>query len=152
MVPELHPDVWGVRKKIQMTNFTMPNNISSMKYALKSVPGLHPDVCIKDQKLWPESHLPCTDRQIRNGQESLLILSSFLLFLDDSSQCTAKASLEKGSSWPPEAIPYGVSHTRPLLATPWTRPTPWTQPQVPLGGQPPLTIRLLKKDALLLSR
>ena len=23
-----------------MTNFTMPNNISSMKYALKSVPGL----------------------------------------------------------------------------------------------------------------
>ena len=23
-----------------MTNFTMPNNISSMKYALKAVPGL----------------------------------------------------------------------------------------------------------------
>ena len=35
MVPELHPDVQGVRKKFQMTNFTMPNNISSMKYALK---------------------------------------------------------------------------------------------------------------------
>ena len=30
----------GVRQKFQMTNFTMPNNISSMKYALKSVPGL----------------------------------------------------------------------------------------------------------------
>ena len=30
----------GVRKKFQMTNFTMPNNVSSMKYALKSVPGL----------------------------------------------------------------------------------------------------------------
>ena len=29
--------VW---KKFQMTNFTMPNKISSMKYALKSVPGL----------------------------------------------------------------------------------------------------------------
>ena len=29
-----------VRKKFQMTNFTMPNNICSMKYALKSVPGL----------------------------------------------------------------------------------------------------------------
>ena len=28
-----------VRKKFQMTNFTMPNNSSSMKYALKSVPG-----------------------------------------------------------------------------------------------------------------
>ena len=40
MVPELHPDVREVRKKFQMTNFTMPNNISSMKYAQKSVPGL----------------------------------------------------------------------------------------------------------------
>ena len=40
MVPELQPDVQGVCKKFQMTNFTMPNNISSMKYALKSVPGL----------------------------------------------------------------------------------------------------------------
>ena len=30
----------GVRKKFQMTNFTMPNNVSSMKYSLKSVPGL----------------------------------------------------------------------------------------------------------------
>ena len=40
MAPELHPDVWMVPKKVQMTNFTMPNNISSMKYSLKSVPGL----------------------------------------------------------------------------------------------------------------
>ena len=30
----------GVWKKFQMTNFNMPNNVSSMKYALKSVPGL----------------------------------------------------------------------------------------------------------------
>ena len=30
----------GVRKKFQMTNFIMPNNTSSLKYALKSVPGL----------------------------------------------------------------------------------------------------------------
>ena len=29
-----------VTKKFQMTNFTMPNNSCSMKYALKSVPGL----------------------------------------------------------------------------------------------------------------
>ena len=28
-----------VRKKFQMTNFTMPDNSCSMKYALKSVPG-----------------------------------------------------------------------------------------------------------------
>ena len=40
MAPGPHPDVQGVRKKFQMTNFTMANNISSMKYALKSVPGL----------------------------------------------------------------------------------------------------------------
>ena len=30
----------GVRKKFQMTSFIMPNNSCSMKYALKSVPGL----------------------------------------------------------------------------------------------------------------
>ena len=40
MAPELHPDVWRVRKKFQMTNLTMPNHISSMKYSLNSVPGL----------------------------------------------------------------------------------------------------------------
>ena len=32
--------VVGVSKKFQMTNLNMLNNISSMKYALKSVPGL----------------------------------------------------------------------------------------------------------------
>ena len=32
--------VGRVWKKFQMTNFYMPNNVSSMKYALKSVPGL----------------------------------------------------------------------------------------------------------------
>ena len=41
MAPNLHPDVWrGVWKKFQMTNSVMPNNNCSMKYALKSVPGL----------------------------------------------------------------------------------------------------------------
>ena len=29
-----------VMKKFQMTHFDMPNNVSSMKYALKSIPGL----------------------------------------------------------------------------------------------------------------
>ena len=32
--------VGGVWKKFQMTNFSMPNNISSLICALKSVPGL----------------------------------------------------------------------------------------------------------------
>ena len=39
MVPDLHPDVWGP-EKIQMTNLTMPNNFSFIKYAEKSAPGL----------------------------------------------------------------------------------------------------------------
>ena len=30
----------GARKKFQITNFTMPNNFSSMEYSLKSIPGL----------------------------------------------------------------------------------------------------------------
>ena len=41
MAPELDPDVWGGgRKKFQITNLTMPKNSCSLKYALKSVPGL----------------------------------------------------------------------------------------------------------------
>ena len=40
MAPELHPDVRRGQEKFQMTNFTMTNNVSSMKYSLKSVPGL----------------------------------------------------------------------------------------------------------------
>ena len=40
MVPELHPDVRGVLKQFQITNFTILNNISSMKNALKAVPDL----------------------------------------------------------------------------------------------------------------
>ena len=41
MAPELHPDVWGGSGKMfEMTNFYMPKYVSSMKYALKSVPVL----------------------------------------------------------------------------------------------------------------
>ena len=39
MVPELHLNVQGVWKIFHMTNFILPNDISSMIYALKSVPG-----------------------------------------------------------------------------------------------------------------
>ena len=38
MAPKLHPEGWRGQEKFQRTNFTMPNNISSMKHALKSVP------------------------------------------------------------------------------------------------------------------
>ena len=37
--PELDPDGSRVRKKFQMTYLTLPKNIPSMKYSLKSVPG-----------------------------------------------------------------------------------------------------------------
>ena len=40
MAPELHPDVWMGQYKFQMSYLNLPNNISSMKYALKSVHGL----------------------------------------------------------------------------------------------------------------
>ena len=46
---------------------------------------------------------------------------------------TAKANLEKGSSWPPEAIPYGLSYTMSLVLTQPICPTPWTRPQMPPG-------------------
>ena len=35
MALELHPDVWRGQEKFQMTNVTMPNNVSYMKYSLK---------------------------------------------------------------------------------------------------------------------
>ena len=40
MAPGHHPDVWRGQEKVQMTNFIMPNNSCSMKYALESVSGL----------------------------------------------------------------------------------------------------------------
>ena len=40
MAPGPHPDFWRGQQKFQMTNFTMPNNSCSMKFALKSPPGL----------------------------------------------------------------------------------------------------------------
>ena len=40
MTPELHLDIGMGQKKFEMTNLTMPNNLSFMKYPLKSVPGL----------------------------------------------------------------------------------------------------------------
>ena len=40
MAPELSRCLEGVWKKFQIINFDMANNVSSMKYALKSVSGL----------------------------------------------------------------------------------------------------------------
>ena len=56
MVSELHPDVWGVWKKFKMTNFVMPNNIYSMKYALKSVPGLADFGALHSTGMAPKLH------------------------------------------------------------------------------------------------
>ena len=57
----------------------------------------------------------------------------FCKYSDDSSQCTAKDSLEKGCSWPPEAISYGEWHIRGLVLTCPISPTPWTRSGRPLG-------------------
>ena len=40
MAPKLDPDDMRGLEKFQMTNFTMPNKTYSMKYALKSAPGM----------------------------------------------------------------------------------------------------------------
>ena len=42
MALELHPDFWRGLEKISndLINFDMPSNVSCMKYALKSIPGL----------------------------------------------------------------------------------------------------------------
>ena len=38
--PELHPDVWRGQNFFYRTHFTVPNNTTSIKYALESVLGL----------------------------------------------------------------------------------------------------------------
>ena len=40
MAPGPNPDVWRGLSKFTTTNFTIPDNSCSMKYALESVPGL----------------------------------------------------------------------------------------------------------------
>ena len=40
MVPELHPDVWGVWKKFQITDLTMPYKIYLMNFSLQPIPGV----------------------------------------------------------------------------------------------------------------
>ena len=51
---------------------------------------------------------------------------------DDSSHSQGQSG--KGSSWPPEAIPYGLPQIRGLVLTQALRPTPWTRPQTRLGA------------------
>ena len=50
---------------------------------------------------------------------------------------TAKANLENGCSWPPEAIPYGLPYTMGLVLTQPISPTPWTRPQTPHSAKSP---------------
>ena len=60
MAPELLQDVQRGQEKFQMTHFTIPNNNSSMKYALKSVPGLA-DVGV------PHGDGDCVEPENKNG-------------------------------------------------------------------------------------
>ena len=59
---------------------------------------------------------------------------------------TAKANLEKGSSWPPEAIRYGLWHIRGLVLTRPINPTLDPTPDLPFPISQ-VTIRLLIKDS-----
>ena len=51
---------------------------------------------------------------------------------------TAKANLEKGSSWPPGAIPHGSPPLRGLVLIQPISPTPWTRPQSSHSSDSPL--------------
>ena len=53
---------------------------------------------------------------------------------------TVKANLEKGSSWPPEAMPKVTHYPKLLVLTPSRSPTPWTHPITPLGPGAPLRV------------
>ena len=57
---------------------------------------------------------------------------------------TAKANLEKGSSWPPEVIPYGVSPPTSIWPNYW--PHMLDMAKMVWFFRNPRTIRLLKKD------
>ena len=52
----------GVWKKFQMTNFSMPNNISSLKCALKSVPGLADVGVLHGDGVGPRTPPRCLER------------------------------------------------------------------------------------------
>ena len=60
MTLELHSGAEGVWKRFQMTHFDMLNNVSSIKYALKSVPGLA-DVRV------PHGDGDCVEPENKNG-------------------------------------------------------------------------------------
>ena len=55
MAKELQPDVWKVRKKLQMTTYTILKNTYLAKVAVKSAPGV-PDVA-----QWSEVYAVLTD-------------------------------------------------------------------------------------------
>ena len=52
----------GTRKKFQMTNFTMPNNSCSIKYALILAPGLADVGFLHGDEDGPRTPLRCLER------------------------------------------------------------------------------------------
>ena len=53
--------VGGVSKKLQMTNLNMPKNISSLKYSLKSVPGLADVGVLHGDRDGPRTPIRCLE-------------------------------------------------------------------------------------------
>ena len=62
--PRAPPRCPGVREKFKVTNFTTPNNFSSMKYSLKSVPGSADGGVPMGLRLRPDLQVPRPDRKI----------------------------------------------------------------------------------------
>ena len=51
----------GSNGQFQMANFTIPNNISSIKYALKSVPGLADAGVLHGDRYGPKAPNRCLE-------------------------------------------------------------------------------------------
>ena len=66
---------------------------------------------------WQELHFECSRQKVNRNVKSPSMLMT---------HHSAKANLEKGSSWPSEAIPYGLPYTMGLVLTQPISSTPWT--------------------------
>ena len=100
MAPELHPDVWRGQDKFQMTNFGMPNNITSMKYALKSVPGLADAGVLHGVEDGPRAPPRCLEGVRKKFQMTNLTMPN--------NSCSKKYALKSVPGLADVGVPHGV--------------------------------------------
>ena len=89
-----------VRKKFQMTNFTMPNNSCSMKYALKLVPGLADVGVPHGVEDGPRTTPRCVGRIWKKFQ-----MTNFII---PNNSCSMKYALKSVPGLADVGVPHGV--------------------------------------------